>query len=210
MSLLRKVAGDRRIQLLMPVYVPIVSLYGLVIANAEKILEEHFSLTATDLLYLFGMLGGALVVGIITMGHLSDCLHKRRPFIAVGLVGFGLLAYLLVANAEHFEALWAVWPALPALGFLAGSFPPAAMAYLTDVSSEEARGSTMGVYSIFFGTGMIIGPASGAFAYTNYGLGGLAVVVALLIAVALVGTYLMPELYGEKREVQAQAPPSIA
>ncbi|MEM2143082.1 MAG: MFS transporter, partial [Candidatus Thorarchaeota archaeon] len=34
MKLLRKVASDRRIQLLMPVYIPIISLYGLVIANA--------------------------------------------------------------------------------------------------------------------------------------------------------------------------------
>lgn len=196
-TLLRKVVRDRRIQKLMPVYIPIISLYGLVIANAESILEEHFTLQLNELMILFAMLGGALVLGIVVMGHLSDYLLKRRPFIVVGLIGFGLLAYLLVSNAEHFEALWGIWPVLPLLGFLAGSFPPAAMAYLTDVSSEEARGSTMGVYSIFFGTGMIIGPTTGAFAYTNYGIWGLGVVVAILIGVAIIGTYFMSEAHSQ-------------
>jgi len=92
-------------------------------------IEEHFSLTEWDFLILFGMLGGALVLGIIIMGHLSDHLMKRRPFIVAGLIGFGALAFILVANAENFEQLWSVWPLLPTLGFIAGAFPPAAMAY---------------------------------------------------------------------------------
>ncbi|NWF95260.1 MAG: MFS transporter [Candidatus Thorarchaeota archaeon] len=192
-QLLGRVVRDRRIQRMVFVYVPIISLYGLVIANAENILEEHFTLDATELLVLFGMLGGALVLGIITMGHLSDRLNMRRPFIVTGLLGFGSLAFVLVANAQDFGALWAVWPVLPALGFTAGAFPPAAMAYLTDISHADARGSTMGVYSIFFGTGMIIGPMAGAFAYTGYGLVGLGVLVSVLIVVAVVGTYFLPE-----------------
>ncbi len=194
-ELLRKVAGDKRIQRMLPVYVPIISLYGLLIANLERIIEEHFSLSNIDMLTLFGMLGGALILGIITMGHLSDHVGKRRPFIVTGLIGFGLLAYILVGGAGEggIENLWTVWPLLPLLGFIAGSFPPAAMAYLTDVSEDDSRGSTMGVYSIFFGSGMIIGPATGAFAYSNYGLLGLGVLVALMIVIACTGTYFMPE-----------------
>ncbi|MFQ5832020.1 MAG: MFS transporter [Candidatus Thorarchaeota archaeon] len=197
-ELIRKVAGDKRIQLMVPVYVPIISLYGLLIANVERIIEDHFSISNTDMLILFGMLGGALVLGIIVMGHLSDYMMKRRPFIVLGLVGFGTLAYVLVANAGPggIEGLWSIWPLLPFLGFISGSFPPAAMAYLTDVSEEESRGSTMGVYSIFFGSGMIIGPATGAYAYTTYGLPGLAVLVAILIGIACIGTYFMPEAHG--------------
>jgi len=193
-GLIRKVAGDKRIQKLVPVYVPIISMYGIFIGYSERILEEEFkSLAATDLLILFGMLGGSLVIGIITMSHLSDHYMKRRPFIIVGLLGFGMLAYLLVSNSADITALWAVWPILPALGFVAGAFPPAAMAYLTDVSERDARGTTMGVYSIFFGTGMIIGPASGGFAYATYGILGLAILVASFIAIAIVGTYFMSE-----------------
>ncbi len=193
-ALLREVASDRRIQLMLPVYIPIISLYGLMISKLKYIIEEHFSLTATDMLILFGMLGGSLILGIIVMGHLSDHVMKRRPFIVSGLIGFGLLSYILVANADNFELVWSIWPALPVLGFIAGSFPPAAMAYLTDVSREDARGSTMGVYSIFFGSGMIIGPLAAEFAYSIGGLfPGLGALVALLIVVACIGTYFLPE-----------------
>ncbi|MFW9807704.1 MAG: MFS transporter, partial [Candidatus Thorarchaeota archaeon] len=164
-ALLKEVASDKRIQMMLPVYVPIISMYGLMISQVKHIIEEYFSLTATDMLVLFAMLGISLIIGIIVMGHLSDYLMKRRPFIVVGLIGFGALAYLLVANAENFAAVWNIWPLLPILGFVAGSFAPAAMAYLTDISTEEARGSTMGVYSIFFGTGMIIGPIAGQISY---------------------------------------------
>ncbi len=194
-GLLYKVASDKRIQKLVPVYVPIISMYGIFIGYAERILEQEFSLAATELLVMFGLLGGSLILGIIIMSHLSDHFMKRRPFIVVGLLGLGVLAYLLVSNSADISALWAIWPVLPLLGFTAGAFPPAAMAYLTDVSDSEARGTTMGVYSIFFGSGMIIGPASGGFAYATYGLVGLAVLVALLIAIAVTGTYFMPEMH---------------
>ncbi|MFW9982077.1 MAG: MFS transporter [Candidatus Thorarchaeota archaeon] len=203
--LLKEVASDKRIQLMLPVYIPIISLYGLVISKMKHIIEDYFSLTATDMLILFAMLGVSLILGIIVMGHLSDYMMKRRPFIVSGLIGFGLLAYLLVANADQFEVVWSIWPALPILGFIAGSFPPAAMAYLTDVSSEEARGSTMGVYSIFFGSGMIIGPLAAEFAYSIGGLfPGLGTLVAILIVIACIGTYFLPEAAPEKREESSQ------
>jgi len=192
-ALLKKVAGDRRIQKLLPVYIPIIALYGLIIANAERLLEKHFSLSNFELLALFGMLGGALIAGIITMGHLSDHYLKRRPFIITGLIAFGFLAYILFAFSVNFTDLWAIWPVLPILGFTAGSFPPAALAYITDISDKDARGSTMGVYSIFFGSGMVIGPAVGYFMYEGYGILGLSVLVAILITIACIGTYFMPE-----------------
>jgi DHA1 family multidrug resistance protein-like MFS transporter len=194
-ALLRKVAGDKRIQALLPVYVPIIALYGLVIQNTENLLQTHFSLTQTDLLVLFGMLGGSLFLGVVVMGHLSDRFRVRRPFIVTGLIAFGALVYVLFAFADHFTDLWAYWPIVPLLGFAAGSFPPAALAYLTDVSDKDARGSTMGVYSIFFGSGMIIGPALGYPIYGIYGLLGLSVLIGILIAIACVGTYFMPEVH---------------
>ena len=193
-ELLKKVASDKKIQRLLPVYIPIIALYGLMLANVETIIEEHFSFSDIDLIILFALLGGSLVLGIIVNGHLSDHFRKRRPFITVGLISFGFLAYLMVANAEHFEALWAIWPVIPILGFAAGAFPPAAMAYITDISEKESRGSTMGVYSIFFGSGMIIGPAAGIFAYGTYGLPGLIVLIAVIIVIACIGTYFMPEV----------------
>ncbi|MBN2230574.1 MAG: MFS transporter [Candidatus Thorarchaeota archaeon] len=201
LGLLREVARDKHIQMMLPVYIPIISLYGLVISKTKYIIESYFDITATDMIVLFGLLGVSLVLGIIVMGHLSDHTMKRRPFIVFGLIGFGALAYMLVANAETFDTLWTsgLWPLLPILGFIAGSFPPAAMAYLTDISSAESRGSTMGVYSIFFGSGMIIGPLSAEYAYSVGGLfPGLALLVAALIAIACIGTYFLEELAPSK------------
>jgi len=194
MALLREVASDKRIQKMLPVYIPIISLYGLVISKTKHIVEEYFDITATDMILLFAMLGISLVIGIITMGHLSDHMRKRRPFIVFGLIGFGSLAYMLVA--VPFDTLWTsgLWPLLPILGFIAGAFPPAAMAYITDISSAESRGSTMGVYSIFFGSGMVIGPLAAEFAYSVGGLfPGLATLVIILIAIACIGTYFLEE-----------------
>jgi DHA1 family multidrug resistance protein-like MFS transporter len=194
-ALLKEVAKDKNVQKMLPVYIPIISLYGLVISKTEHIVKEYFDISNMDLLLLFGMLGVSLVLGIIIMGHLSDHLRKRRPFIVFGLIGFGALAYLLVA--VQFDTLWAngLWLLLPILGFVAGSFPPAAMAYLTDISSAESRGSTMGVYSIFFGSGMIIGPLTAQFAYSNWGLfPGLAALVIIFIGVACIGTYFLHEV----------------
>ena len=203
MALLKEVARDKRIQKMLPVYIPIIALYGLVISKTKHIVEEYFDITATDMILLFAMLGISLVLGIIVMGHLSDHMRIRRPFIVFGLIGFGALAYMLVA--VPFDTLWTngLWILLPILGFVAGAFPPAAMAYLTDISSAEARGSTMGVYSIFFGSGMIIGPLAGQFAYELGGLfPGLAVLVIVLIAIACIGTYFLEEAVpSEKKEL---------
>ena len=201
-ALLKSVAKDKNVQKMLPVYIPIISLYGLFISQTKFILENYFDFTATDLIILFGMLGIALFLGIVVMGHLSDYLMKRRPFIIVGLIGFGALAYILVANAQSFDALWSsgLWPLLPILGFIAGSFPPAAMAYLTDISREESRGSTMGVYSIFFGSGMIIGPFTAQYAYSVGGLfPGLALLVAIFIAIACIGTFFLDEVAQERK-----------
>jgi MFS family permease len=200
LELIKQVASDKKIQKLIPVYVPIISLYGLMLANIKNILHYDFSLDNTQLLILFALLGGSLVMGIIVNGHLSDHFRKRRPFIIVGLISFGVLAYLLVSYADHFTDLQVIWPILPILGYTAGAFPPAAMAYITDISEKETRGSTMGVYSIFFGSGMIIGPAAGLFAYGNYGLPGLIALVAVLILIACIGTYLMAETHSDQHE----------
>ena len=41
-ALLKEVAGDKRIQLMLPVYIPIISLYGLVISKLKHIIEDYF------------------------------------------------------------------------------------------------------------------------------------------------------------------------
>src|SRR5437773_12485065 len=53
------------------------------------------------------------------------------------------------------------WPLIAVLAAGAGTFPPAALAYLGDIVERAVSGTTFGIYSIIFGTGLIIGPILG-------------------------------------------------
>src|SRR5439155_158260 len=54
------------------------------------------------------------------------------------------------------------WPLIAVLAAGAGTFPPAALAYLGDIVERAVSGTTFGIYSIIFGTGLIIGPILGS------------------------------------------------
>ena len=56
----------------------------------------------------------------------------------------------------------------------------------------------MGVYSIFFGSGMIIGPLASQFALEVGGLfPGLALLVVIFISITCIGTYFLEEVVPE-------------
>ncbi|MFO7835807.1 MAG: hypothetical protein R6V83_04060 [Candidatus Thorarchaeota archaeon] len=67
-DLVKEVASDRRIQKMILFYVPIISMYGLLIGYAQRIIESEFYITAIEFIILFGMLRRALLLGIIAMG----------------------------------------------------------------------------------------------------------------------------------------------
>ena len=89
-------------------------------------------------------------------GRLSDK-HGRKPAIlfglfgnAVALVGFGLAksyVWLFIARG--------------AAGVASAAVLPAVMAYVADVTTEEERGSGMGLMGAAMGLGFILGPALG-------------------------------------------------
>ncbi len=191
--MLKSVFQDRSIQHLLPVYVPTICLYGLIITFSERLAERiDLSLDAPAFRVL-ALMGGALFISMIINGRLSDRLEKRRPFITVGLICFGVLAILIVNYSETMEILWARWPVIVLVSFGAGSFPPAILAYLSDISKKDTSGTTFGVYSVIFGSGMIIGPLSGGAMLDHYGLPGFMGMVAVFVLVAAVGSVFLPE-----------------
>jgi MFS family permease len=138
-------------------------------------------------------MGGTLFLSMIINGKISDHLEKRRPFISVGLICFGILAILIVTYSEVMDVLWANWPLVFVVSYGAGAFPPAILAYLSDISKSDSSGTTFGVYSLIFGSGMIIGPISGGFMLDHYGQLGFIIMVAVFVGIAAVSSIFLSE-----------------
>ncbi len=192
-ALLSRIFKDKAVQHLLPVYLPIMCLYGLLIAFAERLAESIELSVQSQALQLLAVIGVSLLGSMLVNAKLSDRLKKRRPFIAVGLLCFGALTVILVANRENIAALTGYAPLLVAASLGAGAFPPAVLAYLSDVSKRESRGTMFGIYSVIFGSGMVLGPLSGGIMLDRYGTAGFITLVAALTGTALAGVVFLPE-----------------
>jgi MFS family permease len=198
---------NKDLQKLLPVYIPMISLYGLLITFTKELISDELdtiSLSAgltEDLLALVvvvGILGITMGSSLILSGKLSDMKLVRRPFIIIGLICLAIFIIIFEFYADQhpvgaFVGLYQIWPVVVVLGFGIGTFPPAVLAYLTDISKKDTRGTLFGVYSVIFGSGMIFGPLIGDFFYRLYGLSGIVISVALLVLIACVGTLFLAE-----------------
>ena len=82
----------------------------------------------------------------------------RKPVLLMGMIGFALTFFLFaLANS-----LWMLFVARIAGGIFSCATIPTAMAYVGDSTSEEKRGSSMGMVGAAMGVGMIFGPAIGS------------------------------------------------
>lgn len=89
------------------------------------------------------------------LGALSDRLG-RRPVLLVSLGG-AAINYLLMAFAP---SLW-VLVLGRAIAGLTGANLSVAMAYITDISTENTRAKRFGIFNAMFGVGFILGPVLG-------------------------------------------------
>jgi len=198
-ALFKRVFSNREIIRLLPVYTPIICLYGLIIAFAQGIAESGDIFSSNQALLILGVVGIALISGLFILGHVSDRLLRRKPFIIVGLFCFGILATVLTLNVSSIEALWPILPLVALVSFGAGAFPPAILAYLSDISKHETRGTTFGVYSMILGTGMIIGPLSGSLVIPVYGSIGFVLLVCLYVVLGASFSLRLPEPLREQK-----------
>lgn len=201
------IKANKDLQKVLPVYIPIISLYGLLIGSAKTLIEEQLSTGITkELIVVVGILGVTIGSSILLLGKLSDRHLIRRPFIIGGLIClavfltlFEYYQYTATTTGNAFIALYSIWPVVAILGFGIGAFPPAVLAYLTDISKKDSRGTTFGVYSVIFGTGMIIGPIIGSVFATlgqvlNIGqVWGIIMAVILLVLISCLGTLFLTE-----------------
>ncbi len=207
-ELLRTVLRNPDIRRLLPVYVPVVALYGYVLSFTDHLIgaDRSGSTSIAPLVIVVLALGIPLGASLAVSGRLSDRVRLRRPFMAAGLACFGGLAILLALatrpSGPDLDELVGRWPLIAILAAGAGTFPPAALAYLGDIVQRAVSGTTFGIYSIIFGSGLIIGPILGG-ALTE-ALGSIAFAVIALCLIGIAGTGVM----FIREPSKAPAPPS--
>ncbi|KKK75296.1 hypothetical protein LCGC14_2875120, partial [marine sediment metagenome] len=165
-----------------------------------------------ELVFVGGLIALTAGSSMLITGKMSDRSLIRRPFIIIGLICLAILIILLKyyesIEIPVFEGLYSIWPVVAILSFGFGSFPPAILAYLTDISKKDTRGTMFGVYSVIFGTGMIIGPFLGV-AFTEFGIligaeiWGIVLAVIFLVVIAIIGTVFLSERAQEDEAISS-------
>lgn len=101
-----------------------------------------------------GALGSALSVtwalGAYLIGHWSDRVQQRKPFLLAALVVFSCCS-LLSGVAGSFATLFA---ARLVMGAVEGPFLPICLAIVTAVTAQERRGLNAGIVQNVFGSGL--------------------------------------------------------
>jgi MFS family permease len=118
---------------------------------------------------IFALSAAIWVYSSAFWGRQSDK-HGRRPFILIGIAGYGAsmlgLAAVLHLGLSGVIALWLVWPLAVAVRSLHGIFGaaafPAAQAYIADRTQPHERTEAIATLSASFGLGAAIGPGLGA------------------------------------------------
>jgi DHA1 family multidrug resistance protein-like MFS transporter len=161
---------------------------------------ERFGAGGSELGLLIASYGVMQFIFAPIWGDISDRWGRKKVMIA-GMLGNGatLLAFGL---ASH---LWILFIARILSGVLASAMLPASMAYMGDITTEEERGSGMGLIGAAAGVGIVIGP----------GLGGLLSVKSLafpffiaallsMISVLFIFFFLPESLSVEKKSKNSQ------
>ena len=129
--------------------------FGVIIPHMAYYADD-LGANSTQIGFLMASYSAMQLVFAPLWGRLSDR-HGRKPIILIGLVGnAGALALFAVSKTLS----W-LFIARSLSGALSAAVLPTVMAYVADVTTEEARGRGMGLMGAAMGLGFIFGPAIG-------------------------------------------------
>ncbi len=135
-----------------------------------------------------------LVTGIFSLmqfiftplwGRLSD-IYGRKPIIVFSLTG-NILSYFLLGLVLSgvLKSIFVLFLARALAGFFSANIG-AAMAYISDITSESERSKGMGIIGASFGLGFVFGPFMGGFLAQRFGFGAPVFLSSFLSLTALV------------------------
>lgn len=127
----------------------------------SHILPEGISLSARDL-YLslsFLLYPLCMLFGSSTLGDLSD-IYGRKKVLFLCTIGIGI-SFLCMGYGLSISSIGLFLVGRAVSGFMAGTVP-IAQAAVVDISSPEDKPFNLGLLSITFSVGLVIGPLIGA------------------------------------------------
>jgi multidrug resistance protein len=148
----------------------------------------HFGATSVHLGLLMATYSTTQFIFAPVWGAVSDRIG-RKPVLLIGLAGF-VVSFVIFGLSTQ---LWMLFVARILGGALSSAALPAAMAFISDSTSEENRAGGMAIMGAAMGLGMIFGPAIGGL------LSGVSIQTPFFVAAAMgsvnlvIGFFLMPE-----------------
>jgi len=179
-------SSNRRNLLILSFTLVVVTLGFGVVIPIIPFYMENMGAGGTELGLLVASYAVMRLVCAPIWGSLSDRVG-RKPIMMIGIFGYGLTMVLFGLATN----LWMLFIARMLSGILSSATSPTTMAYIGDSTSEEDRGSGMGMLGAAAGLGTIFGPALGGFLAGDslqipfFIAGGMSILALILVAIFL-------------------------
>jgi DHA1 family multidrug resistance protein-like MFS transporter len=179
-------SSNRRNLLILSFTLVVVTLGFGVVIPIIPFYMENMGAGGTELGLLVASYAVMRLICAPIWGSLSDRVG-RKPIMMIGIFGYGLTMVLFGLATN----LWMLFIARMLSGILSSATSPTTMAYIGDSTSEEDRGSGMGMLGAAAGLGTIFGPALGGFLAGDslsipfFIAGGMSILALILVAIFL-------------------------
>ncbi len=165
---------DQRTKAILPIWLSLTSLIGMVFFLPRALRQVGIQATLTGEL----LFAGIMVIGVssIGFGAIADKLGREKTMAigAVGLfgllVGLGLLFQSISSGRSFARLLFIIGPA----GIATSALVPSVLAAVGDRAKEGRKGETMGLYSLMLSLGIALGELFAGFASQ---LGGISTIL---------------------------------
>ena len=145
------------------------------------IFAQTFAATFLDLGYIGSANALAYAITPLMVGYLADRFNRARLF-TLGIVINVFAAIVLILSRSVGDIV--LFRLLGGFGY--GFFWPTAEALVTDLAPIDKRVREMGLYSVAWASGFLVGPLVGGFIVQGFGFIWLFAISAALIALAIV------------------------
>jgi MFS family permease len=182
-------ALDQRTKAILPLWVSITSLIGIVFFLPRALAAIGLRGGATAALLFAGIV--LIGAGSIGFGALSDRVGRTKVLV-VGVLGLmGLLLTASISIQAGSKGLLAAFPLIGVFALATSALVPSILATVGDRARETMRGSAMGLYSVMLSGGIAVGTLVAGYAHSVGGLTGILAAGAVIFGIASVASLLL-------------------